>query len=142
MRTRNARCATLQIRQLGENTFKNIAPQLQSAKDALTQAEVSKRKAEGERAAAEAAQRRCWPVSLAFQHGALSAQWVNRASQPSHARGTLAADGTVKLALDGYTSKGKAMAGEVTGTVVDNKLTVSGNWSNGTPVNATWLLGQ
>ena len=59
-----------------------------------------------------------------------------------NAKGTLAADGTVKLALDGYTSKGRAMAGEVTGTVVDNKLTVSGNWSNGTPVSATWLLGQ
>ena len=85
---------------------------------------------------------RCWPVSLVFQHGALSADWLNRANQPSHAKGTLAADGTVKLALDGYTSKGRAMAGEVTGTVVDNKLTVSGNWSNGTPVSATWLLGQ
>ncbi len=86
---------------------------------------------------------RCWPVTINLQHGAVTAEWVNRiSSQPSHAKGTMATDGTVKLAIDGFTSKGQALGGEVTGTVVDNKLTVSGNWSNGLPVHATWLLGH
>jgi class 3 adenylate cyclase len=84
---------------------------------------------------------RCWGVALTAQNGALSATWTTRFNnQPAHAKGAIAADGSVKLALDGYNQRGRALSGDLTGTLVDNKLTVSGAWSNGVPINGTWFL--
>ena len=50
---------------------------------------------------------RCWSASMTVSHGTLSATWQSRFNnQASHAKGTISADGSVKIALDGYTPKG------------------------------------
>jgi len=84
---------------------------------------------------------RCWGVVLNVKHGSLSATWMTRFNnQPAHANGEISADGTVKLALDGYTPNGRVIRADATGTLVDNKLTFSGLWSNGAPITGTWYL--
>lgn len=71
--------------------------------------------------------RRCWPVELSVSHGALSATWPSRFNnQPAHAKGTISADGTVKLALDGWLVSGRAVTGDMTGSFANNKITTSG----------------
>ena len=86
---------------------------------------------------------RCWGVGMNVQHGALSATWPTRFNdQPAHANGTIAADGAIKLAIDGYTQNGRALSGTMNGRLVDNKITVAGTWSNRVPINGTWLLTQ
>jgi class 3 adenylate cyclase len=85
---------------------------------------------------------RCWPVALLVQHGQLSATWTSRSNKPSHAAGAIAADGTVSLTLDGFNLRGNPMIAETRGTLAGDKITVSGNWSNGTPVNAIWSISR
>ncbi|HZI83273.1 MAG TPA: adenylate/guanylate cyclase domain-containing protein, partial [Casimicrobiaceae bacterium] len=81
---------------------------------------------------------RCWGVVLTVQHGALSATWNTRFNnEPAHAKGEIAPDGSVKLALDGYSPKGRPLTADAKGSLVDNKLTVSGVWSNGAPISGT-----
>jgi len=84
---------------------------------------------------------RCWGVVLNVRHGALSATWQTRFNnQSAHAIGEIAADGTVKVALDGYTPNGVSITADATGTLVNNKLTFSGIWTNGAPITGTWVL--
>ncbi|HXX85947.1 MAG TPA: adenylate/guanylate cyclase domain-containing protein [Casimicrobiaceae bacterium] len=84
---------------------------------------------------------RCWPVQVTVSHGALSATWPSRFNnQPAHAKGTIAPDGTVKIALDGWLANGRALTGDMTGSFADNKITATGAWSNSAPINATWTL--
>ena len=86
---------------------------------------------------------RCWPVTLTVAHGALSATWTSRFNnEPSHAKGTIAADGVVKLSLDGYQPNGRPLSGNMNGNFADNKITASGAWSNNAPINATWALNR
>ena len=181
-----------------------LLAELQAAKDALTQAETSKRKAEQDRAASEAAQRlaaaaaatakaaakaaearaeprlaaaqlapaqpaaagkgverfdgaylgrmcslnadkspRCWQTALQVQNGTLSSTWMSRFNNnPAHAKGTIAADGSVTLALDGYTVNGQALVGNISGSWADNAISASGAWGNNVPVNATWTRAR
>ena len=84
---------------------------------------------------------RCWPVQVTVSHGALSATWPSRFNnEPSHAKGTISADGAVKIALDGYSPNGRALTGGMNGSASDNKITATGAWSNNAPINATWSL--
>ncbi len=86
---------------------------------------------------------RCWGVGLTVQHGALSATWPTRFNnQSAHAKGSITADGAIKLAIDGYSQNGRALWGTMNGRLADNKITVSGAWSNNVPINGTWLLTQ
>ncbi len=86
---------------------------------------------------------RCWNVTLTVQQGSLSASWPGRFSnEPSHAKGTMAADGSVNMAIDGHGPNGQALTGTANGTVAGKKLTVSGQWSNNAPINGTWMLNQ
>jgi len=86
---------------------------------------------------------RCWGVTLTVQHGTISASWLNRFNnQQSHANGSIASDGTVKLALDGYSMAGRVLTGTADGTLSGDKLTVAGHWSNNAPISGTWSLTQ
>jgi class 3 adenylate cyclase len=86
---------------------------------------------------------RCWGVTLTVQHGTISASWLNRFNNlQSHANGTIASDGTVKLALDGYAMGGRALTGTAEGTLSGNKVTVAGHWSNNAPISGTWSFTQ
>ncbi len=82
---------------------------------------------------------RCWNLGLTVQHGALSATWPTRFNnQPGHAKGTITSDGVVNVALDGYNQVGKTLVGSASGRWADNKISVSGNWSNNVPIDASW----
>jgi class 3 adenylate cyclase len=81
---------------------------------------------------------RCWAVKLSVAKGVLSATWTSRSKMPAHAKGTISPRGEVKLDLDGYNARGVPMSGTLNGSWSDNKITVSGEWSNNVPVDATW----
>jgi class 3 adenylate cyclase len=82
---------------------------------------------------------RCWNLGATVQHGSLSATWITRYNnQPGHAKGTITPDGVVSLTLDGYNPLGRALAGTASGKWINNKITVSGNWSNNVPIDASW----
>jgi class 3 adenylate cyclase/cbb3-type cytochrome oxidase subunit 3 len=84
---------------------------------------------------------RCWNLGATVQHGALSATWITRFnSQRGHAKGAVSPDGAVSLTLDGYNPLGKALAGTASGKWANNKITVSGSWSNNVPIDASWTL--
>jgi class 3 adenylate cyclase len=86
---------------------------------------------------------RCWPVALQVQSGTLSSTWMSRFNNnPAHAKGTIAADGTVTLALDGYTPNGRALTGNISGIWTDNAISATGSWTNGAPLTANWTRGR
>ncbi len=64
----------------------------------------------------------------------------SRNNQPGHVKGTIAADGTVNVVLDGFNPLGKALSGSASGKWIDNKISVSGSWSNNIPVDASWTF--
>lgn len=86
---------------------------------------------------------RCWNVALSVQRGALSAAWTSRFNNmPAHAKGVISPEGDTRLELDGYNPRGAAMTGTLKGSWANNKITVSGTWSNGVPVDATWTFAS
>ena len=86
---------------------------------------------------------RCWPVALQVQNGTLSSTWMSRFNNnPAHAKGTIAADGTVTLALDGYTPNGRALTGNISGSWTDNAIMATGFWTNGAPLTANWTRAR
>jgi class 3 adenylate cyclase len=86
---------------------------------------------------------RCWPVALQVQNGTLSSTWMSRFNNnPAHAKGTIATDGTVTLALDGYTPNGRALTENISGTWTDNAITATGGWTNGAPLTASWTRAR
>jgi len=86
---------------------------------------------------------RCWGVGLIVDRGSLSATWPTRFNnEPAHAKGSISADGSVRLTLDGYTQSGRALTGTMSGRLADGKISTSGSWSNRVPVDANWVVTQ
>lgn len=86
---------------------------------------------------------RCWGVGLTVERDALSATWPSRFNrEPAHAKGSIAADGSVSFTLDGYSQSGRALTGTMSGRIADGKLAASGAWSNRVPINANWVITQ
>ncbi len=84
---------------------------------------------------------RCWNLGLTVRHGAMSATWKTRFNnQPGHVKGSISADGTVNVVLDGFNPVGKALSGSASGKWVDNKISISGSWSNNIPIDASWTF--
>jgi hypothetical protein len=73
----------------------------------------------------------------------LSSTWGSRFSDnPAHANGTIAADGSVTLGLEGFKQDGGPLGGKMNGNWADNMISVTGNWSNGAPVTANWTRAR
>jgi len=86
---------------------------------------------------------RCWGVGLTVERDALSATWPSRFNrEPAHAKGSIAADGSVSFTLDGYSQSGRALTGTMSGRIGDGKVAASGAWSNRVPINANWVITQ
>jgi len=86
---------------------------------------------------------RCWQVALQVQNGKLSSTWASRFSDnPAHANGTVAADGSVTLAVEGFRQDGGPLGGKMNGNWSDNVISVTGNWSNGAPLTANWTRAR
>jgi class 3 adenylate cyclase len=83
---------------------------------------------------------RCWPVALMVQHATLSAAWPSSYStELARAKGTIAPDGTVEVAITGFSPRdGTPLPGTARGRWANDTIKVSGTWSNGAPVNANW----
>lgn len=75
-----------------------------------------------------------------MEHGALSTAWTTYCNPPVSGKGTISADGTVKIALDSYKANDKPLSGDMDGTVGGNTIAVTGAWRNGVPLTATFFL--
>ena len=96
-----------------------------------------------EKGAAYAQAKKIEEAALQVQNGTLSSTWRSRYSDnPSHAQGTIATDGTVTLALGGYTPKGASLGGKMSGNWADNAISATGAWANGVPVTGNWARAR
>jgi class 3 adenylate cyclase len=86
------------------------------------------------------AKRVCWSVSLEVQNGAATGKWRMRlVGKPAYAYATVAPEGTVKVALDGWkVSDGTPLSGAMNGRLVDKHIDVDGRWANGARVEGHW----
>jgi len=84
---------------------------------------------------------RCWNAELAIRQGSLSAAWPGESgSDLARATGSLAADGSIQMALSGFRpGEGSPLGGTMLGSWAGGKLTVAGAWANGVAVNGTWI---
>ena len=86
--------------------------------------------------------KRCWPVTLKVEHGAVQAAWTHAATgNTSYARGTISADGYVSMTLQSWRPDGKPTEASMTGKWDNNAINTSGTWKNGQPVNGNWKRG-
>ena len=76
---------------------------------------------------------------MIVQNGTLSTAWPSRFnSAPAHGKGEVSPDGSVKLAIDGYTPTGRVLSGNMNGAWANDTITVTGSWNNSVPVSGTW----
>jgi len=81
---------------------------------------------------------RCWNVLLTVQDGKVFSTWPSRYSEHLvHAKGTIAPDGSISLAIDGYRPDGQALRATVLGSWAADKITLSGSWRNGVGLDAS-----
>jgi len=90
------------------------------------------------------ARRKCWKVILKMKDGAGTGAWSKRfMGEGEHLHATLAADGTIRIALDGWSSRqNDAMTGAMHGHLADNRIDAAGRWSNGVRVDGHWTRAQ
>ena len=82
--------------------------------------------------------KRCWPVILKVERGAISGTWFNaNTGDTTYANGTISIEGAVSITLERWLTTGKAVA-NLTGKIDDNAVSVSGAWKNGVPVTGEW----
>ena len=83
--------------------------------------------------------RSCWNVVLHVQNGAADIEWPNRlVGKQAHAHITIAPNGGVSCALDGYARDGTALPGAMVGHLADNHIDARGRWNNGTVIDGHW----
>jgi class 3 adenylate cyclase len=86
---------------------------------------------------------RCWNTAVTVKNGALSTTWPSRFERaPAHGKGAISADGIVNIALDGFSSTGRVLSGDMAGNWVDNTISVTGAWNNHVPLSATWARAR
>lgn len=85
---------------------------------------------------------RCWPVILKVDGRNVLANWTPAATKKqATARGTIAADGAVRVTLNSWTPKGDPIDGSMSGKWEKNVISLSGKWNNGMIVSGTWKRG-
>lgn len=80
----------------------------------------------------------CWPVALVVRNGIAEGSWISSTKKMARARGTVAADGLVRLNLAGWTPSGAPAEANLIGRVVDGAITAAGQWRNGGGVTGDW----
>jgi class 3 adenylate cyclase len=80
----------------------------------------------------------CWPVALVVRNGIAEGSWNTPSKKTARALGTVAADGSVLLNLEGWTPRGTPAEARLLGRIVDGAITVSGQWRNGNEVAGDW----
>jgi len=80
----------------------------------------------------------CWPVALVVQNGTAEGNWTNKTQKTARLSGNIAADGSVKLNLAGWTPNGAPVEATLLGRIVDGAITASGQWNRGGGVTGDW----
>ena len=80
----------------------------------------------------------CWPVALAVQGGIAEGRWITGTKKTARVRGTVAADGPVRLNLTSWSPKGAPAEAALLGRIADGAITASGQWKNGGGVDGRW----
>ncbi|HET9471733.1 MAG TPA: adenylate/guanylate cyclase domain-containing protein, partial [Usitatibacter sp.] len=70
----------------------------------------------------------CWPVALTVRGGVAEGSWLSRTKGTSEARGTVDADGAIRLNLSAWTRAGTPTVGMLVGRVGDDAIAASGKW--------------
>jgi len=73
----------------------------------------------------------CWAVPLVARNGAIEGHWLSPTRKPSKATGSIAADGTVEMRLQGWSRKGDPIEASLAGRAASGMLDVSGEWRGG-----------
>jgi class 3 adenylate cyclase len=83
--------------------------------------------------------KRCWPVTIKVERGAISGTWINPISEKTnYASGTISAEGAVSITLESWQPTGKPAVANLTGKIEGNAVSVSGAWKNGVPITGEW----
>ena len=81
----------------------------------------------------------CWSVPLKIEHGKVQGTWLDRKTgKNAHVKGTISADGSLSLTVQGWRADGKSVSANMSGKVDDKMINASGYWESGTPVNGNW----
>lgn len=85
----------------------------------------------------------CWPVVLQLRNGIAEGSWISSTQKTSSARGTVAADGSLRLNLAAWHPKNRTPVEAVLlGGVVEGAITASGEWGGGGKVAGEWHRTQ
>ena len=81
----------------------------------------------------------CWSAALKIEHGKVLATWTHRATgNSSNMKGTISADGSLSLTLEGWQADGKSATANMSGKCDNNVISASGYWKGGPPVTGNW----
>ena len=84
----------------------------------------------------------CWSAALKIEHGKVLATWTHRTTgNSSHAKGTISADGSLSLTLEGWQADGRSATANMSGKCDNNVISASGYWKGGSPVTGNWKRG-
>jgi len=86
----------------------------------------------------EGKKRECWPVALAVRDGIAEGNWLSRTKGTASARGTVGADGGVRLNLAAWTPRGEPTVATMVGRTADGAISASGKWREGGTVVGEW----
>ncbi len=82
---------------------------------------------------------KCWPVPLKIEYGEVLGTWLDRKTgKYAHVKGTISADGSLSLTLQGWRADGKSVSANMSGKVDDKIIKASGYWESGYTVNGSW----
>jgi hypothetical protein len=86
----------------------------------------------------------CWQVALTVRNGIVEGSWISKTKKMAKVRGTVAADSSVKLNLEGWTQSGTGTPVEalLLGRIADGVITASGRWGSGVGVAGDWKRTQ
>lgn len=81
----------------------------------------------------------CWAVPLVARSGRVEGHWLSPTRKPSKASGSIAADGTVEMRLEGWSRKGDPIEASLAGRAASGMLDVSGEWRGGqVKISGNW----
>ncbi|MHB8909083.1 MAG: adenylate/guanylate cyclase domain-containing protein [Syntrophales bacterium] len=80
----------------------------------------------------------CWPVALVVLNGIAEGSWIHPTKKAAWARGTVAAEGSVRLNLESWTPSGSPAGASLIGRIADGMITASGRWGHGGGVAGDW----
>jgi hypothetical protein len=74
----------------------------------------------------------CWPIALGVRNGIAEGDWISGITKKTaRVRGTVADDGSVRLAMSVWAPKGTPAEANLFGRIADGVITASGQWGNG-----------